>query len=211
MLIIYKISKKEVNRRRKAFLSLSISLFLGLILASILFNFSISFLVFGCLAGALFLVNLWVNKFFNKFLKMKICLSKEFLIKMNEKFLIKEINKIRIKRTTKNTVREMGFYFKDGKSTFINGLENFTKFKINVIKRVNKNAKIVDFKELIDFDHVTFYPVLGLLLGFSSVYLFKIIANGSDDLRQIILLISLVYVFLVGMYMVISKPISKRY
>jgi len=72
----------------------------------------------------LILTNLWLKKFFNKFLKMKFCLSKDFLIKTNEKFLIKKNNKIKIKRTINNTIREISLFFDGGKS-LCHDKENF--------------------------------------------------------------------------------------
>lgn len=208
---MYKISEEEIDRRKKAFLALSISLFLGLILASILLELTIPLSFFWYFLAILLLINLWINKFFNKFLKMKTGLSKEFLMRDTKKFLIKGINKIKIKRTTKNKIREMYLWFGDGKSVYINGLNNFEKFEKNILSGINKNTKVINTRELIDFDSVFFYPILGLLLSFGTVYLFKIMINLSYQTIQIILYASIIYVVLMGLYLLISKPISKRY
>jgi len=211
VLIIYKTSEKEVNRRKKAFLALSISLFLGSILASILLKFSIPLTFFWCFLAILLLVNLWVNKFFNSFLKMKTGLSKEFLVRAEKKFLIKEINKVKIKRTTKNNIREMYFWFKDGKSTYINGLSNFEKFEKNILSKVNKDIVVINTREPMNFDSIFFYPILGLILSFGTICLLKLMTNLSHQATQIILYISIIYVLLMGIYLIFSKPISKRY
>jgi hypothetical protein len=211
MLIIFKVSETEIKRREEAFLVLSVSLFLGFIFASILFNFPISYIFFGLFALALFLVNFWLKKFFNKFLKMKTYLSKEFLIRGTKKFLIKNIRKIKIKKTTNNTIREIGVFFDDGKSLFINGISDFEKLKINLLKNVGKNVAVKNTYEPMDFDSVFFYPILGLILSFGTVYLLKLMAGFSYQTMKIILYVSTIYVFLVGVYFVVSKPISKRY
>lgn len=208
---IYKVSKKEIIRREKAFLALSMSLFLGSILASILFNFPISYLFFVGLALFLALVNFWLKKFLDKFLKMETCLSKEFLIRGKEKFLIKKIIKLKIKKTTNNTVREIGLFFDDGKSLFINGLGNFEKFKINLLKKVGKNVVVKNSREPMDFDSLFFYPTLGFIVSFLSVYLFNLMTNFSYQMMKIVLYVSIIYVFLMMIYFVISKPIAKRY
>jgi len=207
----YKVSEKEVTRREKAFLALSISLFLGTIISSLLLNFSISCLFLDLFALILFLLNLWLKVFFNKFLKMKTCLSKSFLIRGNRKFLIKNINKLTIKRTTNNTIREVGIFFDNKKSLFINGLNNFEKFRTNLLKNIDKDVMIKNIREPIDFDSVFFYPILGLTISLITVYLFKMMVNFSYQTLQIILYLSIIYVFLIGIYFVISKPISKRY
>jgi hypothetical protein len=211
VLIKYKVSETEIKRRESAFLALLVSLYLGSILASILFNFPIPLIFYWVFLVILLLANLWINKFFNKFLKMKISLSKEFLIKMNKKFLIKNINKIKIKRTTNNTIREIGVFFDDGKSLFINGMNNFEKFRKNLLKKVDKNVTVKNICEPMDFDSIFFYPFLGLILSFGTVYLLKLMTNFSYQTMQIIMYISILYVFLMGIYLIISKPISKRY
>lgn len=215
MLTTYGVSKKEVNRRKMAFFSLSIFLISGFISASILFSLTISIFVYLGLIMILFLSNLLILKFFKHFLKMKISLSKEFLIRTNgktsDKFIIKNINKVRIKRTTKNTIREIGIYFKNGKSIFINGLANFYNFKINIIKKINKKAIIKDIREPMDFDSIFFYPILGILISFGTVYLFKWLTSLDYQSIKIFLGAVLFYVFLVDLYLIISKPISKRY
>jgi hypothetical protein len=211
MLTTYKVSKKEIIRREKAFWALSVSLFLGSILASILFNFPISYLFFGGFAGVLLLLNLWIKKFFNKFLKLKIGLSKEFLVKTNKKFLIKNIKKVKIKWTTNKTIREIGIFFNDGKSLFINGLNRFEKFRKKLLKKVNKKVVIKNTYEPMNFDSIFFYPILGLILSFGTVYLLKLMAGFSYQTMQIVLYVSVAYVFLMGIYLILSKPISKRY
>lgn len=194
-----------------AFLALSVSLFLGLILASILFNFPILYLFLGLLGVILLISNLWLKVFFKKFLKMKISLSKEFLIKEDQKFLIKKINKLTIKKTTNNTFREIGIFFDDGKSLFINGIGNFKKFEENLIKNVDKNVVIKHIREPMDFDSIFFYPILGLILSFMTIYFLKLMITFNDQVMKIIFCVSIIYTFSIGIYLIISKPIKKRY
>lgn len=211
MLVKYIVSEKEIIRRRKAFLSLSISYWCGLILVSILFNFQIYFLFLGFFALILFLANLWLKIFFDKFLRIETYLSKEFLIRMKEKILIKDINKIKIKRTSKNTIREIYIYLNNGKSIFFNGLNNFEKFTDELLKLVDKKSIIKNINEPINFDSVFFYPILGLILSFGTVYLLKIMTNFNYQTLKIFLYASIIYVILLAIYFVASKPISKRY
>ncbi|HPJ17388.1 MAG TPA: hypothetical protein PK639_04150 [Candidatus Woesebacteria bacterium] len=211
MIIKFKVSEEKIVRREEAFLALSISSFLGSILAAILFGFSISYLFLVVFGGFLFLVNIWLKVFFNRYLKMKTCLSKEYLIRGKGKFLIKEINKLTIKRTTNNTVREIGIFFDNGKSLFINGLSNFESFEKQLIKNIDKNVVIKNIREPLDFDSIFFYPILGLILSLGTGYLFKLMANFSYQTMQIVLYVSIIYIFLLGIYLVISKPIAKRY
>jgi len=125
--------------------------------------------------------------------------------------LIKNINKIKIKRTTNNTIREVEIFINDGKSLFINGLSNFEKFCINLLKNVDKNVVIINSQEPLDFDSIIFYPILGLILSLGTISLFKLMINFSYQTMKIILYISIIYIFLIAIYFIISKPISKRY
>lgn len=212
---LYFVSKNEIARRKKAFLALSLSLFFGSILASILLNFPILYLFFALLGIVLITANLWLKKFFNKFLKTQIYLSKKYLKRrkdnFGEKFLVEEISKIKIKRTVKNNVREIYIYFKNSKNIFINGLDNFDDFVDKLSNIIDKKVKIKKTRELIDFDSIFFYPILGLILSFLTIYLLKLITNSSYQTIKIVSYILTTYIFLVGISLTISKPISKRY
>ena len=146
---------------------------------------------------------------------MKIYLSKKFLEKeINkklEKFYLTEIEKIRIKKNTKNKVREIYIYLKNNKSIFINGLNNFEKFTDKLLTLVSEKTIIKYQREPIDFDSLFFYPTLGLILSFGTVYLLKLLTTFSYQTMQIFLYLSIIYVLLMVIYFVISKPISKRY
>lgn len=211
MLIRYKVSEKEIARRENAFLSLSISLWVGSVLASTFFDFPTSYLFLAGFALFLTLMNFWLKKFFDKYLGTKIYLSKKFLIRGRQKFLLSKIVKLKIKRTINNKIREIEIILGDGKNVFVNGLCDFERFEINLLKTVDRNLVIYNIGEPIDFDSVFFYPVLGLILSFSTVYLFRSMTDFSYQTREIILFFSIAYVFLMGIYFIISKPISKRY
>jgi hypothetical protein len=214
-MLIYKISKKEIIRRQKAFLSLSIFLIIGSLIGIKIFNFSLP--VWFCLISLIILIlsNIWIRLFFKKFLKMKIYLSKKFLErktnKKSDKFCIAEIEKIRIKKNTKNKVREIYIYLKNNQSIFINGLNNFEKFTDKLLSLVSKKTVIKYQSEPLDFDSQLFYPILGLIISFGTIYFLKLMMNLEFETAKIILYCLLVYIILVCIYLVLSKPISKRY
>lgn len=211
MLTKYPVSKKEVKRRGKAFLALSGFFLIGLFVGAKIFQVSVPIgFYFACVIISIG-SNLWINRFFKKFLKMETKLSKNYLIRVGKKYLIKDINKITIKETTNNTVREIGIFFKDGRSLFINGLDNFEKFKSNLLNKVEKKTVAIYSREPMDFDSVYFYPILGLVLSFLTVFYLKFLMNSSYQTTQVVLYISLIYAFLVLIYLVVAKPVSKRY
>ncbi len=177
----YRISKDEISRRKKAFLTLSISLMIGLILASIISDFIISFIFYLSFAIALLASNVLLFSSFKLFLLIKITLSEQFIERSNNKgyesFLVTDITRIRIKRTTKKSIREISIYFRNGKSLAINALEDFEQFLYDLIISVNENTVIKEIHEPINFDHPLFYSLLGQLISFIGVYLMKLVLN----------------------------------
>jgi len=207
----YPVSKREVGRREKAFLALSGFFLVGLFVGAKIFEVLIPKEFYIACGIIIFGSNWWIRHFFKKFLKMETILSKKYLIRAEKKYLIKNIKKITIKETTNNTVREIGIFFKDEKSLFINGLSSFEKFKSNLLKIVGGETKVTNSREPMDFDSIYFYPILGLILSFLTTYFLKIMMGLSYQTIQIIFYISLIYAFLVLIYLVVAKPISKRY
>ncbi|MDD5530648.1 MAG: hypothetical protein PHX21_11580 [bacterium] len=211
----YKISKDEISRRKKAFITLSISLIMGLLLASKILDFPVSVFDYLCFAIALFLSGTLLFRSFNFLFRTKIYLSGQTLERINQKtsesFLTSNINRVKIKRTTRNTIREIYIRFYDGKSIFINALEDFEQFRTELINNINKDIAIKEIREPIDFDHPLFYSILGLLISFAGVYLIKLVANLDYFKAKAFLFGISAYIFAVGIYFICAKPISKRY
>jgi hypothetical protein len=215
MAMEYKISKHEISRRKKAFTTLSISLMIGLILASKILGFPVSVIGYLCFAIVLFLAGALFFRSFDFLSQIKICLSDQSLkrinIKVSEGFLIANINRVKIKRTTRNTIREIYIWLRDGKSIFITALEDFEQFRTDLINKISKDIAIKEMREPIDFDHPLFYSILGLPISFVGVYLIKLVANLDYFKVKVILFVVFVYVFALGIYFIYAKPISKRY
>ncbi len=215
MLEEYKVSEKEIVRREKAFLALTLSLFLGIWLASIILSFPISKYIFGCVAVVFVVLNLWLKKFFDDYLKSKIYLSDDLIAREKGKrrveFRLKVIKEIKIKRTTRNEIREVYLKFLGGESLFINGMSEFDELVESLMKKIDKMVQVKNSVEIMDFDGVWFYPTLGLILSFLTVGLFKLMMNMGDAALTILFYVAVVYVFGVALYLVISKPIAKRY
>ncbi|UMX48158.1 MAG: hypothetical protein L7H18_01275 [Candidatus Nealsonbacteria bacterium DGGOD1a] len=211
----YVISKTEINRRKKAYATLSISLIVGQILASMILDFPITIVNYFYFIIAFFLLGVLSFRSLNFLLHAKIVLSTQLLERINnktiERFIIANIVRVKIKRTTKNTIREIYIWLRDGKSVFISAIENFEQFKDDLISKLDKNVAVKEIHEPIYFDHPLFYSILGLPISFIGIYLIKLITNFDYAKIGIVLLTFLVYLFAVGIYFIYAKPISKRY
>jgi hypothetical protein len=210
----YKISNSEINRRKKAYITFSISLIIGLFLSSMIFDFPTAFINCYLTIGAMFIIGLFSFRFFRYLLQTKILLSNESLVRVNnqlhEEYSLGKIKHLKIKWTTNNTIREIYVWLEDGKSIFLTGLDNFEQFRKDLLGKLGKEVAIKEVHEILDFDHPLFYLILGLVLSGIDVVFMKLIAGFNFQNIQILLSALFIYMFILGIYFIIAKPISKR-
>ncbi|MDD5015487.1 MAG: hypothetical protein PHW73_10415 [Atribacterota bacterium] len=131
--------------------------------------------------------------------------------KSEEIYLLKDIVKLSIKRTSKGYIREVGVLLKDGNSIFINGLNDFESFKEKLINSCSKSIKIREINELIDFDHPLFYLFFGFIVSSISTMFIRLIARLNSSNLEIIYLTVLFYNLIVSLFIILAKPISRRF
>lgn len=211
----YSISNKEIIRRKRAFLALSIFLIIGLFLAAKIFKVHVFTWIYIIYFLVLVISNLWIKIFFKLFLMTEVYISKKILERrknnISEKFNIDDIYKIKIKKNSNGGIREIYIYLRNGKNIFLNGINDFEKFVDELLNSVDKKTIIKIIREPIDFDSIFFYPVLGLILSFGTVYLLKWLTDLDYQSIKIFLYLTLIYIFGLGIYFVVSNPIGKRY
>lgn len=211
--MIYYISKTELGRRKKAYISLSISLLIGLLSGSIILNFPIPLVIYAFVVIALSLIGIFSFSFFRILITTQITLTPKSLQRRVgntfEEYMFSNIQKIEIKSTTNKTTREIYIRMNGQKTIIITALHQFEKFRNDLLNKVG-NISIHKILEPMDFDHPLFYPVLGLLIGNISMYLFRFLTYLNLQQIKIWLYFLLTYLFVLGFYFFISKPISKR-
>jgi hypothetical protein len=211
----YKTSIEELNRRKRAFATMSISVTVGSILASRFLDFPIPIIGFLCLILVFFLSGILFFRSFDYLMQTKICLSDKAIKRINKKasesFLISNINRVRVKKTTKNTIREIYIWLCDGKSIFITALEDFEQFQKNLASKICKDIAIREISEVIDYDHPLFYSVFGLAISAIGIYAIKLVVNLDYLKTKSIIFVFSIYVFTLGIYFIYARPISKRY
>jgi hypothetical protein len=210
------ISKNEITRRKKAFATLLASMMVGLFISSLILSYEIS--IYGYLSvfvTFLFLIAITFN-FFNSISKSKIFISEEEIKKTNkeksETFLLSEIKSIKVKRRTNGIIREIYITFNNQKELIITAFEeNFENIKNLLINKRDSSILLKETKELIDFDHPLFYSVLGLPISFASVLFIELITNLENFQTKYILFALSLYVFVIGVYFFIKKPMFIRF
>jgi hypothetical protein len=213
----YLVSKTEISRRKRAYISLISSIVIGVTLGAVKviaenpFLFSVGITM---LSGLLALSAVFPFKILNKYLKTKVYIKGVYLIREagneNEKIEIEKIKSIHIKWTTRKTIREIKFSVEGDKILFLNGLENFEQFRIELLKKVAKNI-VKEYCEPMDFDHPFFYIFLGLFLGFTATWAVRIMLFIGPKAFNVISVLTMLFITVLGIYFILNKPIYGRF
>lgn len=210
----YKISQTEITRRKKAYITLSTSLIIGLVLASVLLKFPVSIGGYLLVSTIIFLIGAFSFRFFRNLSQTKITLSDQSLERISnkilEKYLLSECSQVKIKWTTNDTIREIYVWLRDGKSIYISALNHFEEFRKELLGKLNKDVKIEETHEPLDFDHPLFYSLLGLPISAVGVLVYKSVSSLNYQHIKIGLIALFLYLLVFGIYFFIAKPLSKR-
>lgn len=131
--------------------------------------------------------------------------------KNTERFLLSNIKSIDIKRRKNGNIREIAISFINNKSLYINAFEeDFETIEKILLKDINKKIISKERKEPIDYDSLFFYPILGLVISFVSIFVYtKVVLIDYSKNKMLFPLFS-VYLFSLGIYFLAKKPISIR-
>ncbi|MCK9393694.1 MAG: hypothetical protein WCX30_01545 [Candidatus Paceibacterota bacterium] len=211
----FTISKNEINRRGKAFITLLTSMTVGLFLGSLFFNYPISIYGYLLVALAFFFLSAITFVFFILISKTKIYISdngiKKISGKLSESFLLSDVKSIKVKRRTNGVIREIYITFKGQKELVITAFEkDFEEIRNLLISELRGDVIVKETHEPINFDHPLFYSILGLPISFMGIFFIKILTTLDYDQIKYILFALSVYVVLVGIYFIFKKPIAIR-
>lgn len=211
----YKISQVEIARRKRAYLTLSISLIVGLILASTILNFPVSIGGYLLTITVIFLLGAFSFRSFHTLSQTKITISNQVLERIvngvSEEYFLSNVNRVKVKWTTNNTIREVYIWLNNGASVYISALDHFEEFKKDLLGKLDKGVKIQEIHEPLDFDHPLFYSILGLPISTIGVLFFKSVPFLSYQYIKIGVIIFFVYLLVFGIYFIVAKPLSKEY
>jgi len=207
----FKISKKEIIRRKKAFATLLASMMVGLFLSSLFLKYEIS--IYGyLLVFIVFIFFIAITfRFFDSIAESKIFISEEEIKKTikekSETFLLSEIKSIKVKRRISGKIREIYITFNNQKELIITAFEeDFENINNLLIGKRSNSILLGEIKEVIDFDNPLFYSILGLPISFVSILFIKLITNLEQFQTKYILFALSLYVFVIGAYFFIKRP-----
>lgn len=209
----YETSKKEISRRISAFRSLIIGILLGFSIIGLLLKVNPMFIFVGLIfifVTALF-SSIILDKYFKRSLKTKIILSEDCIKRIGlenyQKIYYSKICEIITKRKTDKSLRELRI--SDQKMTIVlDGLQNFEAFSKELKSKVNIRQKTI--YEPLDFDNLFFYPILGLVIGGASGWLFDFLSTFSSKALKGWEIGVSIYLILLGLYFLKEKPVFQR-
>jgi hypothetical protein len=216
--VAFSISRREIDRRIRAFTTLGFSFLGSFLIAGPLLNPQATidgllwFIGFsGCVTVAIVVSRRMTIKFFERILKTKIIVNniqvERVTAKDQEICRLDKITRVHTVITAKKHIREIQIYYEGGKKMFIDGLNDFEIFKNRVIKTLPKKTIMTTAAEPIDYDHPTFYLGLGILAGLGIAGSVKMLSETS---KLIFPIVSLYTLGLAG-YFLVKKPLANRY
>lgn len=214
----YTISKKEIKRRRNAFIRLSLSSIVGALITVVILppaNIFISLAAIGIFV--LFLLALWIvaAKSFRSLKTISVQLTKNFIertdFRKKDKIKFADVRKIKVTKSIKGKIREIQIVREKGATMILNGLKNLEQLYSKLKSKCGKNISIKEKKEFIDYDHWLFYVILGLLVGnVLSLATFYFSTSELENVKILFMALAVNNIIL-GLYFIFTKPISKRY
>ncbi len=208
-------SRTEIYRRTRAFLTLFASIAIGVFLASRLMGFPVSsngYLVLGLI---FLLLSAITFPFLYTVTRLKFLISDHEIRRINRlksvDYPLPDISNIKIKRRRNGVIREIYIRFKNRPNLVITACENeFESIHAELVRRIDRNVTVEEIREPLDYDHLLFYPVLGLIISFAGIGVFKLIGNISYSSGRVIMFAVAGYLLTMAVYFILKKPLYSR-
>jgi hypothetical protein len=214
----YTTSAEEWQRRLRAFTTLIVSLLCGIALSSIdyLFRAPVFWLAgLGGLALLLVLARVALTHSVRSYAALGLRLDDTHIMRARgetvEKFALADITRVRIVRTSRKALREITAQMKNGGRLSMNGVEDFERLEQDLRSRIPASVPVTETREPIDYDHPLFYVVFGLIVGAAFTLAIRAMLNLSEGGLKWATLAIASYSALLGIYVLVARPLSQRY
>jgi hypothetical protein len=216
--VTYSTSTVELERRLRAYTTLIVSLLAGIALSSIDYLFRAPAFWLAGLAGlglALALTRLALRRSLRSYALLELRLGDTHIERVRgtsvEKYPLADIVGLRILRTTRGNIREITTRLSKGRRLSANGIEDFERFGRELRSRVPANVAVTETREPIDYDHPLFYVAFGAITGLALTMAVRAISGLSESGLKWTTLGIACYSFLLGVYVLLARPLSQRY
>ena len=210
------VSLSEMDRRRRAYTTLIISIFAGVTFSIIDVTVAYPAISIAALAGFALLLAvslMYFNRLFRKTTEAVVLLDNEYLQRTSaasiKRCRLDTIVRLWIKRTVKGTIRVVEATMIDKRRIIVNGLQEFEAFRAALEQRVRKDVALIEFRELIDFDHPLYYVFFGLFTGASSALFIRFLTMLDFHTLKRIQMGIIGFVSATGIFWLINRPFSR--
>jgi hypothetical protein len=174
----FTISRTEMNRRKRAYLTMVGFMVVGLFLFFKLFSLPMLPIVWVPFITVFFLLGVISFSSLHELARMKINVTDQEIICVRgstmNRYPLKDIQSVRTKRRSTGAIRAIYFLFQNHKHLSINGFEDgFDQLEKTIIDKVNPTISTTEVREPIDFDHPLFYPIFGTIMSLCFVIVIK--------------------------------------
>ncbi|MFA5106695.1 MAG: hypothetical protein WC497_00010 [Patescibacteria group bacterium] len=210
---VYKTSVAEIRRRKKASLVLVASLMAGYILAGGVIRIMsprevfVSALAIGCVMLVLRALALMP---FTRLAKRVVLVTDEYLKIDSTVCWYKDMARVSVRETSRDTVRDVHIVLKDRRNVVVDALDNFPGFLHGLSAQIDEK-NITTSREPLDYDHFVFYPIVGLVTGALVTGVIEYVQKRGGSAVTVIAIISVVFLFVLGVYFIAARPLSMRY
>jgi hypothetical protein len=154
-------------------------------------------------------------RFLNLLMIMKIRLSDLEIERLrgnkSERYLLSEVETIKIKRRSNGDIREIYIFFRNHKHLYISAFEQDFDYIAGILAdKVDKGTLICEKREPINFDHLLFYPILGLIISFCFICFLKGIIHIDYNVFKYYEFVISTLACLMAVFFACWKPIARR-
>jgi len=213
----FTMSSYELRRREKAFERLGVSTVLAFAIVSAdLFAAHYRELLAGvlCLSALFVASRVWLAAGNRKFASTTWNIGHTTLtrtdLRSSHEYQLHSIRHAQAKRTTAGVIREIKLSIDDGPAVYVNGLEDSESFW-GCLCSSDIAASRAFVHEPLDYDHPSFYVVLGCVLGGSMGLIMRIALSAPQFGGQWAYMALAAYSFVMSVYWLRAKPVSGRY
>jgi sulfite exporter TauE/SafE len=189
----YIATKKDINMKKKAFLSIGIGMLLTLFISLIEFMVeahSVTLIILGCTIIFFILYKLY-SKELDKTPLNRYYFCNGAIVRKTHSFSkwypVKDIERIKIIRTTAGMIRTMSIYLSDKRILSINSIEDtsFELFREELLSYDN-TLSVQVIHERINYDHPLLIPIMGIVIGIINAVFIRWLIMIDNNTYQLV-------------------------
>jgi hypothetical protein len=129
--------------------------------------------------------------------------------RMDAIYSLESIRGVRTKRTTSGAIREMRITFDDGRSLYVNAVDEIETLRSLLLESSPPAVLENEIREALDFDAPWFYALFGVALGIVMALVMRLALTSLD--ARLVYAACAIYCIGLGAYWMHAKPLAGRF